>query len=293
MLDAARSTIARAAGASPADGPLDARPRGLATASELVEFALELGKSLDSSLTAGLVAHRLARSTRGAFSAVYLADADGSLVLQGRAGDLAAEQLQPPPLVELAFSHGCVEVATEAEIAGAFPHLAPTSLVAALPILSWEGRFGAVLVGVPSSAEGDEAVLRFVSVVADLAAASLANTQRLRDSSAEARRDALTGLGNQRAFHEYVDAALEEASVEGRELTLVLFDLDDFKQINDREGHLVGDRVLREAARLTLGALRIGEEAFRMGGEEFAIVVEGGRDAGKRVAERVRKTLAG
>ena len=294
MRDAARSAISRSTGSSSADESADDAPRELTGASELVEFALELAKSVDSSLTSGLVAYRLARSIEGSFSAVYLADVQGTLVIQGRAGSTAPPRLQPPPaFVRTAFSNGRVQLAEKVEIADAFPHLAQPALVAAVPISSWEGRFGAVLVGAPTVGGGDRATLRFVSAVADLAAASLASTQRLRDSSAEARRDVLTGLGNQRAFQEYVDTALEEAAAGGREVTLVLFDLDDFKQINDREGHLVGDRVLREVARLTLGALRVGEEAFRMGGEEFAIVVEGGRDDGKRVAERVRKTLAG
>jgi len=104
-----------------------------------------------------------------------------------------------------------------------------------------------------------------------------------------AHRDELTGLPNRRAFEEHLDALLRRPGEQ--ELVLVLFDLDNFKQINDREGHPAGDRVLREVSRVAQRAVRIGEELFRIGGEEFAIVVSGGDDAGRSVAERVRSAV--
>ena len=107
----------------------------------------------------------------------------------------------------------------------------------------------------------------------------------------EARSDALTGLPNQRAFSEHIDGTLKAVRATGEEVSLLLFDLDNFKQINDTEGHPVGDQVLRSVARVVLGQIRLGEEAFRVGGEEFAVVVHGGIAAGSRVAERVRTAL--
>jgi diguanylate cyclase (GGDEF)-like protein len=109
--------------------------------------------------------------------------------------------------------------------------------------------------------------------------------------SNEARSDPLTGLPNYRAFHEKLDSLLLKSNEYGRQLSLVLFDLDDFKRLNDRAGHPEGDRALRDVARITLGKLRIGEEAFRIGGEEFAIIVEGDRGAGVQVADRVRRAI--
>ena len=109
--------------------------------------------------------------------------------------------------------------------------------------------------------------------------------------SSEARSDGLTGLPNQRAFSEHLGAALRTAQSSGGETCLVLFDLDDFKQINDTLGHPVGDQVLRAVARIALRHIRIGEEAFRIGGEEFAIVVEGSLEIGARVAERIRAAV--
>jgi diguanylate cyclase (GGDEF)-like protein len=112
----------------------------------------------------------------------------------------------------------------------------------------------------------------------------------LRRSEA-ARRDALTCLPNRRSFDGHLDALLSAAAPAESEFTLVLFDLDNFKQINDTEGHPAGDRVLREVARVALRQVRLGEELFRIGGEEFAIVIAGRREAGVIVAERVRAAV--
>ena len=81
--------------------------------------------------------------------------------------------------------------------------------------------------------------------------------------------DPLTGLGNHRHFHERLQRDLDRAQVQGTSLSLCLVDIDDFKQINDRYGHPVGDRVLAEVAT----RLRHGGEAFRLGGDEFALLL--------------------
>jgi diguanylate cyclase (GGDEF)-like protein/putative nucleotidyltransferase with HDIG domain len=100
--------------------------------------------------------------------------------------------------------------------------------------------------------------------------------------------DPLTGLGNHRHFHERLQGDLDKAQDEGFPLTLCLLDIDNFKQINDRFGHPIGDRVLAEIA----GRLRQGGEAFRLGGDEFALLLprrdeHEGFSIAKAVIERV------
>ena len=80
--------------------------------------------------------------------------------------------------------------------------------------------------------------------------------------------DPLTGLGNRRAFRERLDAAIDASEQRGEQVALCLIDVDDFKDVNDRLGHIVGDRLLEEIAAL----FRVGE-AFRIGGDEFALVL--------------------
>jgi diguanylate cyclase (GGDEF)-like protein len=98
--------------------------------------------------------------------------------------------------------------------------------------------------------------------------------RRLRDSS---RRDALTGLYNRTHFHDAFDRAIEEGRSERRPVSLMMIDLDHFKQINDRYGHLTGDDCLRWAAQKIGQALRAHESAIlaRFGGEEFVVAMPG------------------
>jgi two-component system, cell cycle response regulator len=102
------------------------------------------------------------------------------------------------------------------------------------------------------------------------------------------RRDALTGLPNRRTFDEHLDSMFAPERATGQPFALVLFDIDHFKQINDTRGHPAGDQVLQEVATIAQRRMRGGEQIFRIGGEEFAIVIGGDRNAGVIVAERVR-----
>ena len=83
--------------------------------------------------------------------------------------------------------------------------------------------------------------------------------------------DPLTGLGNHRSFRERLQRTLLDADAEGLPFTLCMIDLDDFKRVNDRYGHPVGDRVLAHVG----GRLRQNGEAFRLGGDEFALLLPG------------------
>ena len=105
------------------------------------------------------------------------------------------------------------------------------------------------------------------------------------------RHDPLTGLVNRRAFEECL-----ASSVAGRGCAptfgLMLCDLDSFKSVNDRHGHPEGDRVLREAAAALKGTVRSADTVARVGGDEFAIVVDGAdEDMMNALAERLRKAL--
>ncbi len=100
-----------------------------------------------------------------------------------------------------------------------------------------------------------------------------------------AHQDPLTGLANRRAF----DAAFDEALADEARFALLLIDVDDFKQINDRFGHSTGDRVLRELAAFASAEVRTADCLARIGGDELALVAPGaGRDAAERLAGGLR-----
>jgi len=86
----------------------------------------------------------------------------------------------------------------------------------------------------------------------------------------QATRDWLTGLYNRRYFEETLADHIESANRYGRELSLILFDIDRFKKINDSRGHETGDKVLRQFADLLKTAARKADLVCRFGGDEFA-----------------------
>jgi diguanylate cyclase (GGDEF)-like protein len=117
--------------------------------------------------------------------------------------------------------------------------------------------------------------------------------RRLRASHAAlwalARRDELTGVGNYRALHERLAAEISRHERHGREFALVLIDLDGFKQVNERHGHLEGDRLLAEIGGSLRKEVRGEDSVFRQGGDEFAVIVpEVNAEEAGEVAKRLR-----
>ena len=129
-----------------------------------------------------------------------------------------------------------------------------------------------------------ELICRFGNLAA-LAIDNAHNRERLVE---EANTDWLTGLRNHRFFHERLRSELDRALRHRRPLSLVVFDIDDFKLLNDAHGHQEGDLVLRRVAVAAGEELRQSDVACRVGGEEFAILLpETGKRAARAVAARL------
>ena len=111
-----------------------------------------------------------------------------------------------------------------------------------------------------------------------------------REAREHALIDGLTGLGNHRAFQEEFKALLDQAQRYRHDLSLVLLDLDEFKLVNDSQGHGVGDTVLAEVGRLLRQQTRLADRAFRVGGDEFALLLPHTGSAG--AAQLARRILA-
>ena len=102
---------------------------------------------------------------------------------------------------------------------------------------------------------------------------AIENARRFREARQLADFDALTGLHNRRYFHETLVREVARAHRYSRSLALIILDLDDFKAINDRIGHLAGDGVLAEAAEQVREVVRSADIACRVGGDEFAVIL--------------------
>jgi diguanylate cyclase (GGDEF)-like protein/putative nucleotidyltransferase with HDIG domain len=123
-------------------------------------------------------------------------------------------------------------------------------------------------------------------------AIALSNARRYHVTKTQADCDPLTGLLNHRSFHDAVDRALGERDGAGS-ACVVMIDLDNFKRINDEDGHGGGDRLLRAAAAALGEACRRGDLAFRVGGDEFALLLAGlDEGAAAAVARRTCAAIA-
>lgn len=104
-----------------------------------------------------------------------------------------------------------------------------------------------------------------------------------------ATTDELTGVGNRRAFDQRIAEELERSGRYGRPMSLIMADLDHFKRVNDDFGHAMGDQVLRQLGVLLASHVRRPDAAFRVGGEEFAIITpETDSRQAYHLAERIR-----
>lgn len=115
----------------------------------------------------------------------------------------------------------------------------------------------------------------------------------LEDAKREAKTDMLTSLANRKAFDEILVKAAHDSDASGLELCMIFADLDLFKKINDKHGHLVGDQVLKVVAKSLKGAVKGRDLVARYGGEEFAIVLlNTSLENVKRLAESIRADIA-
>jgi diguanylate cyclase (GGDEF)-like protein len=138
---------------------------------------------------------------------------------------------------------------------------------------------------------GDD--LRRLEELAERVAPAIENARRFREARQLADLDSLTGLHNRRYFHETLAREVDRAQRYQRRLSLVIVDVDSFKEINDRIGHLAGDAVLAEIADRIRQVVRSADIPCRVGGDEFAVIVpevEGGQ--AQQLVGRIQRAVS-
>jgi diguanylate cyclase (GGDEF)-like protein len=144
----------------------------------------------------------------------------------------------------------------------------------AVPLHGDTAQLGWLTVFTRSAArEFDDDDLLELESLALRAGPAIENARRFREARQLADLDSLTGLHNRRYFHEVLDRECARAHHYGRRVALVVLDLDDFKAVNDRIGHLAGDHALAETAGRLRQVVRSADIACRVGGDEFAVVL--------------------
>jgi diguanylate cyclase (GGDEF)-like protein len=138
----------------------------------------------------------------------------------------------------------------------------------------------------------DRAVAKTVSALREVVQERLSDRALVEELERSSRTDPLTGLANRRHMQNELPRHLAEADPNFAPLAVALLDLDGFKEYNDANGHLAGDRLLKQIATGWLDQLRDGDLLVRLGGDEFvAILPKCSESNALRVADRLRDTL--
>ena len=287
-------------GSRAAPGPSDEQPRGMElerarTVRTRDRALIVLGTSLE-------LEEVLSRTLA---LAVDLESADAAAIILSQADapplvatlGLSAGEAQLQPLPELRNDHPAraltVDYHYRSERADDSADAVRREVVVPLPGKLLEAG-GSLLVLWRQEGPGpSEAELEELEEFAESAALAIGNALRFRAASELAYVDALTGLRNHRFFHETLDREVKRAQRYQRPLALIVFDIDDFKIVNDRIGHLEGDAVLAEVATRLRSVVRAADVACRVGGDEFAIILpESGVGEAEQLYRRLQAAMA-
>ena len=159
------------------------------------------------------------------------------------------------------------------------------------PLVAGERQIG--VLGLASFPDREDAGMRrLMHAVATLVAVGAKNVEQVREIRDHGLRDPLTGCYNRAQAVEVLGIELRRAERSGLPLSIIMFDLDHFKRVNDAFGHLAGDAVLSTVGQLMRRELRSSDLKCRYGGEEFLVLLpETGAEASRKVAESLRDAL--
>jgi diguanylate cyclase (GGDEF)-like protein len=164
--------------------------------------------------------------------------------------------------------------------------------VAIVPVMSADDVIGALIVEGAEAGDISQHESRNVGLLAAVARGSLEIAWEVEEVSKRARTDALTGLANRRHFDEQLRRVAAETDRFGGTCSLILLDLDHFKEVNDRYGHEGGDAALKHVAQVLSEAVRTVDLCARYGGEEIVILLpQTSADGAVDLAERLRQTI--
>jgi diguanylate cyclase (GGDEF)-like protein len=260
----------------------------------------------------------LAAGVAAAVRGADLDDGIGTLVgaaIAALGATSAMVSLQDPdrPDPELTLTIGLDEAAQQAAVAAVADPAHPLTTAGrdraearsgatiALPLIvtraGVEEALGALAVTFPDEESADDADPTYLALLADLAALAV-DRARLTSTVAErsewferlAHTDPLTGLANLRTVSRVLELELARAGRQGGEVSVAIFDVDDFAAVNEAAGRDAGDDVLRSVAAVLAGAVRLVDTVARIGADEFLLVAPG--SAGVMVAQRILDGVA-
>jgi len=165
--------------------------------------------------------------------------------------------------------------------------------IAYLPLIAKGVVIGSFIVASCDSNAYSQRHMTILEQLASQIAMSIENSRLYAEAEEKARVDDLTKLLNRRSLDELMSAEINRHSRYGGVFSLIILDLDNFKAFNDNYGHPAGDKLLKEIGGILKATIRSTDQAFRYGGDEFAILMPNTpTDAATQVADRVRRQVA-
>lgn len=171
------------------------------------------------------------------------------------------------------------------------PDMAPHGHIV-VPLKSASGVEGVLCLYTSHGSRINIKVLHMLSSVGSQLGIAIANSKLYEEAKSSSLHDALTGLANRRLLEIVFHKSVARAARSGKPLSVVMIDIDHFKDYNDTFGHVAGDKILSELARIIASKTREADLAVRYGGEEFLLLLhETGSEGARTVAETLRKTV--
>lgn len=251
-----------------------------------LDVVMEKGIELTGSQAAAIA---LYDEERREFDDVYTRGLSDLFIanMKFRPGGLAEEVLSGDRAVfsdDVNASHGLSRLAREEEI----------SAFVCLPLKVRKKKLGVLYIYSKEIDTYAREELSVLSILSSQAAVAIQNASMFRQSRQEAVSDGLTGLYNQRYFYTRLKEEVDRSVRNDKPVSVIFGDLDHFKSFNDLNGHALGDRALREVARIISESKRAIDIAARYGGEEFALVLPETDSSGAQIiAHRIRRRVAG
>jgi len=161
-----------------------------------------------------------------------------------------------------------------------------------IPLIVHEKTIGLLAIDSSEPNDFNEQEIMIATEFANQVAVTLENARLLKETQDQAITDALTGIYNRRGLYQFGELEFQRSRRINRPFSIIMFDIDHFKKINDQYGHAAGDQVLHQLAQRCLKASRATDLIGRYGGEEFVILLtETNLEAARLIGERLRQTI--
>jgi diguanylate cyclase (GGDEF)-like protein len=274
------------------DGHSDRLRAIIATQTEIAASDLNLLATMQ------LIAERSQELTRASGAVIEIAEGE-EMVYEVTAGDatpyLGMRTKQDESLSGLCVTESRVlrsdDTAGDPRVHVELAKSAYAASIVCIPLLHRREAIGALKVYSDLTNNFDDDAVEALELLTDVVGAHVAHATSFEVEAHDSRHDSLTGLPNRLAYEERLAVETSRSTRYGQPLAICLLDLDGFKSVNERFGHPAGDEVLRDVARL-IDESRVADDAFRIGGDEFAILMPQTTPAEARLgAERLAKAI--